>query len=502
MNYNNFTFELLGITCFDCHSANYFATTSPNHPAAGFSTNCEECHSIIDDFWSAQNFNHDFFPLTGGHNIQNCSACHKSGGNYSGLSAECYSCHKNDFESVQDPNHIASGFSTDCTLCHTIQAWIPGGFDHSLSQFPLTGSHVNLSCSACHSQGFSGTPTSCYSCHSTAYSSAVNPNHAAAGISTECQDCHSTILWIPSSFNHATTGFELTGKHIPLACSSCHIGTTSGLNAECFSCHQNDYNTAENHLAQSYPTTCEMCHTTAGWEGADFNHDVTGFPLTGGHLTAGCLNCHQSGFPGTSTLCSDCHQGNYNSALNPSHTALALSTECGTCHTTNPGWAPAQFPNHNDYYQLLGAHAPISNDCISCHNGDYNSTPITCYGCHSNNYNTTTNPVHTSAGFNTECTTCHTQDAWTPSTFNHDGQYFPIYSGKHRGQWSLCSDCHTNSADFSVFSCIDCHEHNKTDTDDHHREVSGYSYLSSACYSCHPAGTAEGGDIQLRNRDF
>jgi len=151
---------------------------------------------------------------------------------------------------------------------------------------------------------------------------------------------------------------------------------------------------------------------------------------------------------------------------------------------------------------LVGAHALISSDCISCHNGDYNSTPNTCYGCHLTNYNNTTNPVHTSAGFNTECTTCHTQDTWTPSTFNHDGQYFPIYSGKHRGQWSLCSDCHTNSADFSVFSCIDCHEHNKTDTDDHHREVSGYSYLSSACYSCHPAGTAEGGDIQIRRRDF
>jgi len=38
------------------------------------------------------------------------------------------------------------------------------------------------------------------------------------------------------------------------------------------------------------------------------------------------------------------------------------------------------------------------------------------------------------------------------------------------------------------FSCIDCHEHNQQDMDDEHKGVSGYTWATSACYSCHPTG--------------
>ncbi|MEW5844132.1 MAG: hypothetical protein AB1775_12805, partial [Bacteroidota bacterium] len=87
----------------------------------------------------------------------------------------------------------------------------------------------------------------------------------------------------------------------------------------------------------------------------------------------------------------------------------------------------------------------------------------------------------------------HTTTAWTPSTFNHDGQYFPIYSGKHNGKWTLCSDCHTNSTNFKVFTCINCHEHSdKTKVDGKHSGVSGYVYSATSCYTCHPAGSSGG----------
>jgi hypothetical protein len=50
-------------------------------------------------------------------------------------------------------------------------------------------------------------------------------------------------------------------------------------------------------------------------------------------------------------------------------------------------------------------------------------------------------------------------------------------------------DCHINSGNYSSFSCINCHEHsNRGEVDDDHSEVSGYSYESNACYSCHPTG--------------
>ena len=102
-------------------------------------------------------------------------------------------------------------------------------------------------------------------------------------------------------------------------------------------------------------------------------------------------------------------------------------------------------------------------------------------------------PPHASAQFPTDCQTCHTTTAWIPSTFNHDGQYFPIYSGHHAGKWTLCADCHTNASNYQVFSCIDCHAHsNQAQVNSDHQGVSGYSYNSVACYNCHPTGSSGG----------
>ncbi|MFK5959136.1 MAG: hypothetical protein QM495_09760, partial [Lutibacter sp.] len=111
-----------------------------------------------------------------------------------------------------------------------------------------------------------------------------------------------------------------------------------------------------------------------------------------------------------------------------------------------------------------------------------------CVTCHQNDYDTTNDPNHLSAGFSTDCTACHTTGGWTPSTFDHDSQYFPIYSGKHQGEWDQCIDCHTTN-NYSTFSCIDCHEHsNKAEVDNDHKGESGYVYESNACYNCHPTG--------------
>ena len=492
-DYQDLNFRVLSVDCYSCHQADYASAKSPDHLAAGFSTNCEDCHDITSMVWSATNFNHDFFPLVGGHNIQDCFACHQQGGNFQGLSTDCYSCHQQDYAATTDPNHTLGNFPHDCTQCHTINGWSPATFDHNSTQFPLTGAHQSAACASCHTQGYAGTPMDCYSCHQNAYAASVNPNHQAAGISTECQDCHNTTAFIPSTFEHsaAATGFELTGRHVGLDCSSCHQGSTSNADPACYSCHQTDYNGAENHVSQNYPHECEMCHNTNSWGDANFDHNTTGFPLTGAHQTVECSSCHQSGFTGTPTQCESCHQTDFNSTTNPNHQTIGLSTDCQTCHTTNPGWQPASFPIHNNFYELLGAHANITN-CADCHNGNYNSTPNECYGCHADNYNNTTNPNHQSVGFGTDCQSCHSQNAWQPASFDHDAQYFPIYSGKHNGTWNNCSDCHTDPNNYSIFSCITCHEHNQADTDDHHQGVQGYIYESNACYACHPTGNAGG----------
>ncbi|MDR3666327.1 MAG: hypothetical protein P4L35_05750 [Ignavibacteriaceae bacterium] len=720
--YNNLNFQPIGASCYSCHSNDFTNARNPNHITSGFSTDCETCHSIDSKFWTAQNFQHDFFPLTGGHKIDNCFACHKQGtfaglskvcischlsnynsttnpihgalglstdcqschttnpgwqpasftvhnnyftlagihsslpcsqchkGNYlpSSLPNDCYSCHTNDYNNTTNPNHQSAQFPHDCQTCHTQLVWSPstfnhdgqyfpiysgshnnrwtlcsqchqsstnfafftcmssgchpqtstvnehngvqgfvyaaadcyachpqgsgGGFNHAASNFPLTGAHISVDCIQCHQNGYTNIPKTCVSCHQNNYNTAANPNHKflalstdcstchttvagwqpatfaihsnyfplvgahaaiatclnchngnynntpsqcsgchlvaynlsqnpkhqIAGISTVCQSCHNTVAWIPSTFSHTTTGFALTGVHLTLQCSSCHVGTTSGLNSLCVSCHQSNYNTAANHLAQSYPTTCEMCHNTSDWTQSTFNHQTTPFPLTGAHITVLCGSCHQTGFIGTPTACASCHQTNYNNTTNPSHTSLQLAVTCETCHTTNPGWQPAAFPIHNNYYTLAGAHTSLI--CTQCHNGNYLPTSVAtdCFTCHTTDYNNTTNPNHQAAQFPHDCQTCHTQSVWSPSTFNHDGQYFPIYSGSHNNRWTLCSQCHQSPTNFALFTCMSSGCHPQTSTDSNHNGISGYVYTASACYNCHPRGNG-GGKIRVQH---
>jgi formate dehydrogenase maturation protein FdhE len=93
------------------------------------------------------------------------------------------------------------------------------------------------------------------------------------------------------------------------------------------------------------------------------------------------------------------------------------------------------------------------------------------------------------AMFPKDCLQCHTTSSWSGAVFTHS--WFPIYSGSHRGRWSSCSDCHTNSNDYAVFSCTNCHEHAKTEMDSKHSGVSNYVYNSANCYSCHPTGQSD-----------
>ena len=130
-----------------------------------------------------------------------------------------------------------------------------------------------------------------------------------------------------------------------------------------------------------------------------FDHNLTAFPLTGEHIIVDCASCHTAGYTGTPTDCAACHTPDYNQSTNPDHEVLCLSTDCAMCHTTDPEWDPAGFPVHDEYYVLQGAHALISNECATCHNGNYNNTPNTCVGCHIDDFNATTNPDHLTSGF-------------------------------------------------------------------------------------------------------
>lgn len=475
-------------TCVSCHQSNFNASINPSHVAAKFPTDCIKCHT--ETAWKPSSYNHNTattFPLKGRHIGVDCIKCHTTG--FAGIPVTCISCHQKDYNSVVNPPHLSGKFPTDCLKCHTESAWKPSSFLHNTSTaFPLTGGHVGVECIKCHSTGYTGTSRDCYSCHSSNYKATTNPSHATSKFSTDCATCHNMKAWKPATFNHNTnTTFPLTGGHIGVDCLKCHTNGYVGTTKICSGCHLNTYNTTTNpsHITAKFPTDCPVCHTVTAWKPSTFNHNTsTTFPLTGGHMGVDCLKCHATGYVGTTKICSGCHLNTFNTTTNPSHLAAKFSTDCTKCHTVN-AWKPSTF-NHTTgtTFPLTGRHVGV--DCIKCHATGYVGTTKLCSGCHMPNYNKTTNPAHLAAKFPTTCESCHNMTAWIPSTYNHDSQYFKIYSGKHRGEWTLCTECHTNATNYKVFSCINCHEHNKTSMDSEHKGKSGYVYNSTNCLSCHP----------------
>ncbi len=486
----------LPTACASCHTPEYNASTNPHHIQAGFSKLCASCHTTTK--WPGAPYNHNTqtsFPLTGAHVGKTCISCHADKV-YNGKPTTCVSCHLTDYNNTTKPKHSTSGFPTDCQTCHTTTQWLGAVFNHSATNFPLTGAHLTATCLDCHSSGvYKGLPTACASCHTPEYNASTNPHHIQAGFSTLCASCHTTSQWPGGTYNHNTqTSFPLTGAHIGKTCISCHADKVyKGKPTTCVSCHLTDYNntTSPKHSTAGFPTDCQTCHTTTKWLGAVFNHSATNFPLTGAHLAASCLDCHSSGvYKGLPTACASCHTPEYNASTNPHHIQAGFSTLCASCHTTTQ-W-PGGTYNHNTQtsFPLTGAH--IGKSCISCHADKvYNGKPTTCVSCHLTDYNNTTNPKHSTSGFPTDCAACHTTTQWLGAVFNHDGPYFPIYSGKHRQAWTSCADCHVNSSNYKQFECILCHQHNnKTKVDADHRGQRGYSYNSAACYQCHPRGTS------------
>ncbi|MCP4308107.1 MAG: hypothetical protein GY788_25175, partial [bacterium] len=222
---------------------------------------------------------------------------------------DCIACHDTDFNGVADPNHVTNNFPTDCLVCHTTAGWLPATFDHSQTQFQLTGAHAPLDCNSCHQDGFDGTPTDCIACHDTDFNGVADPNHVTNNFPTDCLVCHTTAGWLPTTFDHNQTPFPLTGAHAPLDCNACHQDGFDGTPTDCMACHDTDFNGVAdpNHVTNNFPTDCLACHTTAGWLPTTFDHNQTPFPLTGAHAPLDCNACHQDGFDGTPTDCMACH---------------------------------------------------------------------------------------------------------------------------------------------------------------------------------------------------
>ena len=479
----NNQFAALSTACSSCHLKDFQGATQPNHVAAGFPQECQLCHSTAD--WTSATFDHGKtkFPLTGAHVTVSCATCHVNG-QYATLSTDCASCHLKDYQGTGNPNHAAAGFSQSCQLCHATTNWLNAQFDHATTKFPLTGKHTTAACLACHvNNQYATLPTNCAACHLKEYQATTSPNHIAAGLPQDCQLCHSTSDWNNANFDHNLTKFPLTGKHTATACALCHTsGQYTALPTACASCHIKEYRAAAtpNHVAAGFPQDCQLCHSTADWLSAKFDHSTTKFPLTGKHTTVACLTCHVNNQYATlATACSSCHIKEYQATAAPNHVAAGFPQDCQLCHST-ADWLSATFNHNTTRFPLTGKHTTVA--CASCHvNNQYATLPIICSSCHLDKYTATTSPNHASAGFGQDCQTCHSTTDWLSATFNHNATKFPL-TGKHTTV--ACAACHTASP-YSAQStaCFSCHakEYSATATPPH--AASGFPQDCSLCHS-------------------
>jgi hypothetical protein len=308
-----------------------------------------------------------------------------------------------------------------------------------------------------------------------------------------CGSCHRAGAWtpveVPRGYRHADGRFALDGAHARVSCRSCHASLAfREASPTCAGCHT-DVHRGE------LGTDCASCHTTRSFidrAGMARAHQLTRFPLAGAHLMADCEACHapaaqgQLRFVAAPSECESCHRAQLGSTTEPNHVAAGFTQGCESCHYP-VAWNRARFDHAGTPFPLTGAHRGVS--CAGCHaDAVYRGTTAECAGCHQQDYDGTTNPNHAALGFVTTCASCHQTTAWAGATFDHDATFFPIYSGKHRGEWTGCQTCHTSPSNYAQFTCFACHEHSQAKMDDKHKEEPGYRYDSPTCLGCHPNG--------------
>jgi hypothetical protein len=482
---DGWTFKNLPLTCTTCHA-------DPHLGQLG--AKCDACHTLAAPKFQVAQFDHarSTFVLTGAHAAVECAKCHKketgafpagsgTATRFKGLAKDCTICHR-------DP-HLGQ-LGSRCDTCHTPASFKIPRYTHITKATLFVGRHATLDCAACHKEEEGQFPagrgaavryklgaTTCATCH-------ADPHRGALGAG--CAQCHTPQAWktISRAFHKVTT-LPLEGRHLMTDCAACHMGgVIKGTPTRCYDCHW--IRRQDDRFKTALGNDCETCHRPTAWLAVNWNHGAaTGVQLNPVHRALGCESCHKNNqFQNTAPACISCHLADYQRTTSPAHAAAGFPQTCEVCHKpSHATWSQAQFVHTT--FPLVGLHA--TQACAACHvNNVYRGTPRDCFSCHRTLYQNTRNPNHTAAGFPTTCDSCHraTDSTWTQAAFNHTA--FPIASGRHAG--NPCAACHTNPANYTVFTCLTCHDRGGTDSN--HRGVRGYVYDSQACYSCHPQGRA------------
>ena len=237
--------------CLNCHKKD------DNHRGL-YGKKCQDCHS--EKRWKITKFDHNKtdYKLKGKHKTTDCNLCHTGDVYKQELPTECYGCH------VQHDVHRGNQGKV-CENCHNEKDWLDKiQFNHTLTRFPLLGSHSALSCEDCHeNNNFKATKHQCIVCHKK------DDFHKQA-LGKQCQSCHFAKDWKAWRFDHnKQTDFKLEGKHENLECSSCHNSPALeeiSISSHCVTCHLID-DIHEGRLGRS----CSQCHNPKDFSKVNVN---------------------------------------------------------------------------------------------------------------------------------------------------------------------------------------------------------------------------------------
>jgi hypothetical protein len=224
-----------------------------------------------------------------------------------------------------------------------------------------------------------------------------------------------------------------------------------------------------------------------------FDHNTTGFPLTGTHVYVPCASCHiNARYKTTPTACFGCHNGMTAPGAASLLNAHPKTTNyCEGCHQTTT-WRDYRFIDHvqalapcaschnNKIAQGKGPNHPVVNAAAACNSCHFNTvtwgggilpaTATTAPGAAATKSNTTT--ATTSAMLHASTKPDHA--TLTANCIRcHNGAAAPGKPAKHVATNAPCETCHKSTRAFAG-ARVD------------HRSLTG------SCISCHNGSTAEG----------
>ena len=431
-------FSHAGVTsgCASCHNGvNATGMPSTHIPTGGAA--CESCHSPTNYVtWAGPQMNHA--AVTG----MPCASCHEAGMAFFGVTivtrppaphpttGDCGTCHLDtiSFKSGtgMPPNHIPT--LQACSLCHSNQA------DYSI--YAMNHQGITSNCAQCHASGLS------FANMAPPVLKVPPSDHVPVGTAA-CESCHS-----PGDF----TSFQIANTSPPM-----NHGAVSGV--PCAACHASGLSFVGTPPVVAPPgnhipfgtAACDSCHSPSNF--TTFQMANSSPPMNHAAVAGmACASCHAQGktFVGAPPT-----------VVEPANHIPIGTAACESCHAPG-GFSSFAFANASGLAPPSMVHSAVSSTaCSTCHEAGKSfvgAPPIV------------TRPALTSSGAthptNGECSDCHTSTMSFKGASSYPSNHIPLPSGAS----SNCNACHTNPADFTLYTMD-------------HSVVAG-----TACAVCHGAG--------------